>query len=118
MNEHQRRIIELLRKKPPLQERPRQTIKPSKWLVYVSQESKLTTPKPKPVIRPVEVYEPAPILTEGATTFVKDRHGVARCPHCWLGFVGDWSAIKARMQAHSQIHASGTVSSYGRRVAG
>jgi hypothetical protein len=147
MNEHQRRIIELLRSKQPTkQSAPVKYIaspplapasppirppfyKPpvkSKWKQFVEREqmiakrvdretvalTKLVTPEIKsddPEIKRDWKGWNYEIKTEPAIdiigySFFKNKFNstVARCQCCWLGFTGDFKAVKHKMIAHRE----------------
>jgi hypothetical protein len=154
MNEHQRRIIELLRSKQPTKQfapvkyiaspplapssppiRPpfyKPPVK-SKWKQFVEREhmiakrvdpetvalTKRVGAETKQAVVSDDTTEPETkrdhrgwnyeIKTEPAIDIIgysffrtKFNTTVARCQCCWLGFAGDFKAIKPKMTAHRQ----------------
>ena len=147
MNEHQRRIIELLRSKQPTKQfapvkyiaspplapasppirppfyKPKPAVK-SKWKQFVEREQMIAK-RVDQRIDPAAVtlskeetkeeikrdwgkwnYEVAtePAIDIIGYSFFKTKFNttVARCQCCWLGYAGDFKAIKPKMIAHRQ----------------
>jgi hypothetical protein len=126
MNEHQRRIIELLRSKPvPVAKQPIFQGKPkppSNWQKHLAIEAKVVAAPahaPKIVSRESRLTmsgvtneaKPAvsvPFHVDGFEFVLEQKRTVARCKCCWLGFIGyDWNVVRPKMINHRETFHAG-----------